>query len=63
MIPPDETSGEGHVFDRLTAAARLEIIEQGHAEFMGLARIHCRSRIEDYEPAAAAPRGPAATHS
>lgn len=57
-----DASGEGHVFDRLTAAARLEIIEQGHAEFMGLARIHCRSQIADYEPAAA-PRGPAATHS
>jgi ABC-type polysaccharide/polyol phosphate transport system ATPase subunit len=43
-----DASGEGHVFDRLTAVARIEIAAEGRQEFMGLARVPCESDTATY---------------
>lgn len=43
-----DASGEGHVFDRMTAAARIEVAAEGYADFMGLARIPCTSEYTYY---------------
>lgn len=43
-----DASGQGHVFDRLTAVARIEIAPEGRADFMGLARIPCESETASY---------------
>ena len=43
-----DAAGEGHVFDRLTAVARLEIAPEGHGDFVGLARIPCEAETESF---------------
>ncbi len=43
-----DASGEGHVFDRLTAVARFEITAFGHRDFVGLARIPCECGVTAY---------------
>jgi ABC-type polysaccharide/polyol phosphate transport system ATPase subunit len=43
-----DASGEGHVFDRLTGIARLEITSEGARDFMGLARIPCECTVASY---------------
>jgi len=48
-----DAGGEGHVFDRLTAAARIEIAPEGAHDFMGIARIPCRSDVREYRRASA----------
>lgn len=40
-----DASGEGHVFDRVTAAARIEIAAEGHQDFLGLARVPCDAEV------------------
>ena len=43
-----DAGGEGHVFDRLTAVARIEIAPEGQHDFMGLARIPCDAETESF---------------
>ncbi|MFO0838841.1 MAG: ABC transporter ATP-binding protein [Phycisphaerae bacterium] len=43
-----DAGGEGHVFDRLTAAARVHISPEGASDFMGLARIPCSAEVTEF---------------
>lgn len=43
-----DASGEGHVFDRLTGVARIEIAPEGDVDFVGLARIPCEAFVSEY---------------
>ncbi|MBL8878876.1 MAG: ABC transporter ATP-binding protein [Phycisphaerales bacterium] len=43
-----DASGEGHVFDRLTGVARIEIAPEGDVDFVGLARIPCEAFISEH---------------
>ncbi len=43
-----DATGEGHVFDRLTAVARLEVAAEGRMDFLGLARIPCVAQVHEH---------------
>jgi ABC-type polysaccharide/polyol phosphate transport system ATPase subunit len=43
-----DASGEGHVFDRITAAALLVLEAKGHLDFEGLARLPATSEIHTH---------------
>jgi hypothetical protein len=40
-----DASGEGHVFDRITGAASVTLVVGQHADFIGLARLECDTRV------------------
>jgi lipopolysaccharide transport system ATP-binding protein len=40
-----DASGEGHVFDRITAAASIIISPSVHSDFIGLARLDCTTQV------------------
>lgn len=44
-----DASGEGHVFDRLTGVARIEIAPEGDVDFVGLARIPCEAFVSEHD--------------
>lgn len=44
-----DASGEGHVFDRLTGVARVEIAPEGDVDFVGLARIPCEAEVSEFD--------------
>jgi hypothetical protein len=44
-----DASGEGHVFDRITAVASLILEIKGHMEFEGIARLHATCEVQTYE--------------
>jgi hypothetical protein len=37
------------VFDRLTGVCQIEVAAEGHADFMGLARIPCEASVAELE--------------
>ncbi|HEX4794516.1 MAG TPA: ABC transporter ATP-binding protein [Humisphaera sp.] len=47
-----DASGEGHVFDRLTAVRTLAVEAAGNMDFEGLARLTVRSQVSTLEPPA-----------
>ncbi|MBK8913971.1 MAG: ABC transporter ATP-binding protein [Phycisphaerales bacterium] len=49
-----DATGEGHVFDRLTAVARVQVLAEGAADFVGAARLPCECDVSAYEPRPAA---------
>lgn len=44
-----DAAGEGHVFDRLTGAARIQIMAEGPADFVGAARVPCTCEVAAYD--------------
>ncbi|QOJ15244.1 MAG: ABC transporter ATP-binding protein [Planctomycetia bacterium] len=48
-----DAAGEGHVFDRLSAVARVQVMAEGAADFVGAARLPCECDVAAYEPRAA----------
>jgi hypothetical protein len=44
-----DASGEGHVFDRITAIASLILEISGHLEFDGIARLQATCDVQTHE--------------